>query len=437
MIELKIGIGDGKRLRRGALIMLCLALALWLAYLVRDIWLPLFIALLIAMVLDPMVDRMEKRGWSRLKSSILIFGAFFVVAGVTLTLAVPAVVTQTVEVTRSLGDYLPSGDNETQTKRSLQLLLKRLHATPFVENTVLHASRQISQGFGNASEWVGKTAQSMASNLLWVVVIPIVAFYLLKDFHILIARLLMLIPRDQRAFTQLLINEISGIFVRYLRGMLVVCALNAVATTLLLMCFRVPNAVALGAIAGALYVVPYLGPALTYTMIGGTCLVTGTIPMQTILIILALMIVLHSIVFDQIIAPRIVGQHVGLHPVLSIIALLIGGSLLGIFGMLIAVPTAAVIQMVLTTVFPRLTHPIEVPVGEQLHEILDEAEHAPGENPDEAESAQDVHQSILEAVDQAEQAAEEALNHEGLELPGASHVIAVHSRGGKSVSPLG
>ncbi len=403
MFELRIGSLDPARLRRNLLIGVCLLVSLWLAYLVREVWLPLLIAFLIALVLDPLVDRMEARGWSRLKGSLLIFAAFFVVTSGALALTIPAVITETMAMTKSISAYIPSGENESQTKASLRRILKKAHASPFLEETVLRASAQISDAFGKSSTYVGDAAKGIMSNLLWVVVIPIVAFYALKDFHIIYARLLMIVPHEQRGLTQNMINEITTIFVSYLRGLLIVCALNAAATAALLFAFRVPNAIALGAIAGLLYVVPYFGPVLTYVMVGGACISSGEISLQMMAIIIGLLIVLHSLIFDQIITPRIVSNEVGLHPIFSIVALLIGGSLLGIVGMILAVPVAGVIQMALKVIFPRLAQSIEVPAGEQLHARVQEMEGG-GPEPGAAESAIDVHQTIVDAVDNADAA---------------------------------
>ncbi len=400
MIDIRITSSDTKRIRRSALLLSGLVIVLWLAYVVREIWLPLIIALVIAMVLDPLVDRMERRGWSRTRSAALIFAAFFVVAGATLSLAIPSVVNQTSELTKTFGQYLPSTGNETQTKRSLQKLMQRFHATPFVESTVTHASSQISQGLNRSSSWLGDAAKNLVANLIWLVIIPIVAFYALQDYHIIYARLLLFVPTEHRGTAQNLINDVTNIFVSYLRGMLIICAMNAVATAALLAVFHVPNAMGLGAIAGSLYLVPYLGPVITYVLAIGACLTAG-MTMKTVGIILLLLVFLHSLIFDQILTPRILGKQVGIHPILSIIALLVGGIWLGIVGVILAVPFAAVLQMVLGVIFPKLTQPIDVPAGLQLHDRVDEEERV-AHPVEEIGNAIDVHQTIVNAVDSAE-----------------------------------
>jgi hypothetical protein len=93
--------------------------------------------------------------------------------------------------------------------------------------------------------------------------------------------------------------------------------------------------------------------------------------------------------------------------------------------------------MILMTLFPRLAQPIDVPAGEQLHEMLEEVEHIPRSGSDEVINAADVHQSIVEAVDQAEQAAKENPPATPGEIQIKSPGEEAQSRGGKSVSPLG
>ena len=86
-------------------------------------------------------------------------------------------------MTKSISDYIPSGDTDTQTKAALVRILKKVHASPSVASAVLQASSQISTAFGKVSAYVGGAAKVAMANLLWVVIVPIVAFYALKDFH--------------------------------------------------------------------------------------------------------------------------------------------------------------------------------------------------------------------------------------------------------------
>lgn len=388
-------------MKRAILLFMGAAILAYVAYLVREIWLPFTVALLIAVVLDPLVDRMERRGLSRLLSAIVIYLVFFVAVAAVLTYLVPAIVTQAIHLSNTFGQYVPSS-SDTQTRRSLDRLMHHLHASNYVQHRVLQASASVSELFSEGSAYLGRLAQSWVGNILWVVVVPIVAFYALKDFHVIYARLLLLVPHDRRAFTQHMFNEITAIFVGYVRGLATVCALNGCATALVLwLVFRLPGAIALGAIAGLLYMVPYFGPVVITLLITGDALTSGSV--ERALIVAGSMILLHSVIFDQMVTPRVVGRHVGLHPILAIMALLAGGYLLGIIGMLLAVPFAATLQMVLQVIVPKLAQPIDVPTGEELHARVERIERGkPVRAVTEEEKEIDVHDTIIEAVDSAD-----------------------------------
>jgi predicted PurR-regulated permease PerM len=429
MIDIHIGVSDIKRWRKSLALFVAGCVGLWLAYQVRDIWLPLLISLLIAMVLDPLVDKMESRGRSRLKSALLIYLAFFVFMVGTLVLAVPPLISQTTTITNSIAGILPTDmdtGNPNEMRVRLEKVMKKVHAEPWVEATVVRASSQISQAFNSATAWLGRVAQTALGNLLWIAIIPLVSFYALKDLHLIYARLLMLIPRDQRSNAQDIINKISVIFIRYLRGLVIVCALNAIATAAVLWLFGVPNPLGLGGISGALYTIPYLGPGLTVLLIAGVSFMAH----KATLVIMITIIVLHSLIFDQLITPRVLGQHVGLHPILSIVALLVGGSLLGILGMILAVPLAAIVQMMVMTLFPKMAAPIDVPSGEQLHHQV-EGPSAYQSDGDQLMQTIDVHQTIITAVDTAED--KEAAINEATAAAGITHTEAAQA---SALAPL-
>jgi len=216
-----------------------------------------------------------------------------------------------------------------------------------------------------------------AGNLVWVVIIPIVAFYALRDFHVILAKALLVVPSRNRPLMQTAVTEITAIFGKYLRGLGIVSLMNGVATGLLLVVLRVPNAALLGIVAGLLYSVPYMGAILTVALTAAVAFIGGGLHLM--LIAVGASMVLHQIVFDQIITPRILGGHVGLHPIASIFALLVGNLLLGIIGMVLAVPVAACIQIAVVAVLPKLAMEIDIASpshppneGEQLVEQTEE-----------------------------------------------------------------
>jgi predicted PurR-regulated permease PerM len=198
-------------------------------------------------------------------------------------------------------------------------------------------------------------------NILQLVLVPIVAFTLLSDLPKLRARLLFLLPESSRLMVVDTLREIGGIFGNYLRGMVQVSLLYGVVATaaLLLMSIVAPGirsyALLVGVVAGVLYAVPYvgfLGTALLTLIVA----VIGHIPMSWVGAEIGLLFTL-NMVFDNVVTPRIVGGGIGLHPLLAMLALLLGASLFGLVGMLIGVPVVGSLQALLIKRFPKLSAP--------------------------------------------------------------------------------
>jgi predicted PurR-regulated permease PerM len=114
-------------------------------------------------------------------------------------------------------------------------------------------------------------------------------------------------------------------------------------------------ALLLGVVAGLLYPVPYIGPIATTFLAGIVSLATGQTAGQTVVVVLVALA--ENQIFDNVVVPRVVGSSVGLHPLATMFALLLGGTLFGLWGMLLSVPIAGSIQVVLFRLFPKLNAP--------------------------------------------------------------------------------
>lgn len=422
-MQVTVSPGFTRQLRRWFWLAVAAAICLWLAYLVREIWLPILIALVIAMVLDPVVDRMERRGWSRGAAASVIFVGFFVTLGIGLYFAVPAVVRQMEAISGQIAQYIPEAGNpkqEARARSSLHNMLARAHAPDYVFTAVEHTTTSLSTATRRSTAWLSEHAIDIFSNLIWIVIIPLVTFYALKDFHLILAKALLLVPRDRRDFVTALISETTAIFAKFLRGLSLVSFLNGCATFALLLVLRVPNAFTLGAIAGVLYTVPYVGALMTIVLVAGVSFLAGGL--KFMLLVVACNVLLHQVIFDQVISPRILGGHVGLHPILSIIALLAGNVLLGVIGMVLAVPVAACVQMIVVTLVPKLRHEIALPAD--IHEPPDTVASLSEETKAEQvqrDATEELHASLTQAIDQIEEAARE---EQATEDTGSAHPAA-------------
>ena len=345
-------IPDAKTFRRGALIAVGIAILVYLAWVVREIWVPLGLAFVLAIVLDPVVDRMEAKGWKRVWASALIFVGAIVVFGLALWFTFPLVAKQFTDAQGRFAQFFPDTSREGLVKS-----FRKLNAPESVAAVGANAFENAQKGLSQSSSYLTKYGMSFVSNLIWVVIIPIVAFFALVDFHTILSKALLLVPRTHRNATQTYISEVSAVFAKYLRGLAILSIMNGIATGVVLSVLRVPSALVVGVVAGVLYSVPYIGAMLTIVVTAAVAFIGGGVHMMILAV--GVSVVLHQIVFDQFISPRLLGGTVGLHPILSIIALLAGNLLLGIIGMILAVPIAACIQILVLALVPKLRVEVE------------------------------------------------------------------------------
>ena len=344
---------DAITFRRSLFVAIGVAIVVYLAWVVREIWLPLGLAFVLATVLDPVVDRMEAKGWKRVYASGLIFGGTILVLAGALWLAVPQIVAQGTQVQGQFRKFFPDTSHEGLLRSFSNLNLPKNAAIVGVQ-----AFESARTSLSHSSSYLTSYGMNFVSNLIWVVIVPIVAFYALNDFHLILGKGLLLVPVRHRNSTQTYISEVSAVFAKYLRGLGILSVLNGIATCALLYAIKVPSALIVGIAAGVLYSVPYIGAFITVAITAAAAFVGGGVGMMAWAV--GLSIILHQLIFDQVISPRLLGGTVGLHPILSIIALLSGNLLLGIIGMILAVPIAACIQILVLALVPKLRVEVEV-----------------------------------------------------------------------------
>jgi len=395
MKTVTVPIPDIASVKRGSAQVVGIFVLLYLCFAVRQIWLPLGLAFLLAMVLDPIVDRMELRKWSRMWASTFIFGSTLLIVGGLAVLAYPLAVRQIETIQKGFERYFPN-----QSHAGLLSSFRHMGLSQNLSNVAVSAIENGKASLQHSSTWLTDFGMSFASNAIWVVIVPIVAFYALRDFHLILAKGLLLVPARQRNLVQSAVGEITGVFGKYVRGLLFVSALNGLATAVLLTILSVPGALVIGVVAGMLYSVPYIGALLTILITAAVAFVGGGPNM--LFLAVGFSFVLHQVVFDQIVSPRILGGQVGLHPILSIVALLVGNLLLGIIGMILAVPAAACIQIAVLAMIPKLSKEIEITAHEPNGDTVSSLELAIKDEHQRLDATDEMHSSVQTAVETIE-----------------------------------
>ena len=332
----------------GSALLLIVAAAALLYY-SSAVFMQLFIAFALAYVLNPAVELLERKGVRRLYGILIVsclavticsvFAIFLVVsiAGElsNMQLNLPAYVQHLYEITpASIKGYLGV---ETPDKLALRLneLLQqaRSSAPDLLKPLLAFLQRALTSTVG------------VLLTLLGYLIIPVYLFYLLFDLPQLKTFIASYIPERFRPAYNQKTAEIDTVLSGFVRGQLSVCAILALLYSAGLYVIGIDLAVAIGTLAGVTFIIPYVGTII------GICL-------SVAMALLKFNDILHPLLclgwfgFVQllegaIITPKIVGNTVGLHPLVAIVALLIGGQLFGIAGMLLAVPVTAVLQVFL------------------------------------------------------------------------------------------
>ena len=191
---------------------------------------------------------------------------------------------------------------------------------------------------------------SLASVVTAFIIIPVLAFYLLLDADRLRAGFLRLVPVAHREATLSVLHDVDDIVGGFIRGQLVVGACVGVLVTILLLTLGIKYALLIGVFAGVVNIVPYLGAFAS--AVPAVLIALFTHGIGWALLVIAGLVVVNQIE-GHIIAPNVVGQRVGLTPLMVVVAILIGAELGGLLGMFIAVPTAAVIKALVLRFVPR------------------------------------------------------------------------------------
>lgn len=317
-----------------------------LLYLLTPVLTPFFAAALLAYLGDPLVDRLELRKLSRTVSVIIVFVCLFLVLTLILLLLIPMLEHQISYLIKSVPGYI-----EVLQTTWLPGIAEKLGIEPTAmdfDSLKNILQQHLQQSGGLAMSVFSSITQSGLAVLAWLanlVLIPVVTFYLLRDWDILIARIDELLPRQYQAAVNRLATESDEVLAAFMRGQfLVMLALGAVYSTGLWIA-GLELALLIGMMAGLVSFVPYLGFIL------GIIAASIAMLLQTHEIIQLLPVVIvfgiGQMLEGMLLTPLLVGDRIGLHPVAVIFAVLAGGQLFGFVGILLALPVAAVLAVLL------------------------------------------------------------------------------------------
>lgn len=308
---------------------------LLLIWALGDVLLPFIVGGAIAYFLDPIADRLERAGLSRVAATTVISLVALLLVVLLVLAVIPTLVNQLTALVNAAPDIA---------KRLQGFLLERFpdlaDSTSTIRQTLSEIGLAIQARGAELAQGVLSSALGVISIVLFIVVVPVVAFYLLLDWDDMVSRIDGMLPLDHAPTIRRLAREIDAVLAGFVRGQVSVCLALGTFYAVALMAAGLQFGLIVGAIAGAITFIPYVGSLVGGALAIGLALFQFWGDWLQIGIIAAIFAV-GQFVEGNILTPRLVGKSVGLHPVWLLFALSAFGTVFGFVGMLIAVPVAA------------------------------------------------------------------------------------------------
>ncbi|MXV08819.1 MULTISPECIES: AI-2E family transporter [Xanthomonas] len=322
---------------------------LWVVWLLAPILTPFVLALLLGWLGDPLVDRLERAGRSRNMAVTLVFVLMVLLLVLALVILVPMLERQIVTFIDVLpqardwfiGTAIPWAEQKTGLELMTWLDPERL---------IDWIRGHWQQAGGVAATFFGYLSRSGFAMVTWVVnlvLLPILTFYFLRDWDLLVARVAVTIPRNHVGTITRLAQQSNEVLGAFIRGQfLVMLALGVIyAGGLTLVGLKL--GLLIGIVAGLISFIPYLGATTGILLAVLAALVQAKGFDLQLLVLVGVVFTVGQLLESYVLTPRIVGDKIGLHPVAVIFAVMAGGQLFGFLGMLLALPVAAVANVLL------------------------------------------------------------------------------------------
>ena len=342
--------------------LIAIAITGWLFYMLAPVLTPFVAAALLAYMGDPLADRLQKLKMPRTLAVVAVFLITFLVLALLLLLVGPLVRTQV----GALFDALPEIMRQVE-----QVWLPTILGWFDLEGSADVGFGPFLSRYGEMfGSWSGKVLLSVSKSgganlvgyisrsglvmLVWlanIVLVPVLTFYMLRDWDQILRHVGALVPESQRDTVYKLARESDEVMGAFLRGQVLVMFALAVIYSLGLSLVGLDFAVAIGVVSGLVSFVPYLGFVFGIALAGLTVVLEPDPLWQLIGVVATFSIA--QLIEGSVLTPKLVGDRIGLHPVIVIFAVAAGGQLFGFFGILLALPAAAVLSVLARFAFDR------------------------------------------------------------------------------------
>jgi predicted PurR-regulated permease PerM len=332
----------------------------FLIYLLAPILTPFIASALLAYVGDPLVDRLEKLKLSRTMAVIVAFVLIFTGLAALTLLVVPLVRDQGSAFATKLPTYIEWVETNILPKVMPYLGLEGDSMDTGLAPLISEYGGRLGTLASGALGTLSRSGSALLTSVVNLFLVPILTFYLLRDWDHIVVRVGELVPASERDSIFSVARESDEVLGGFLRGQILVMLGLATIYSIGLTIVGLDYALAIGVVSGLVSFVPYLGLVVGIVLAGLTALAQ----LQSFGAVAAVVavFVVGQMFEGTLLTPKLVGDRIGLHPVLVIFAVMAGGQLFGFFGILLALPGAAVVSVVVRHVYGRFGEPVALDV---------------------------------------------------------------------------
>ncbi len=308
----------------------------WLIYSLSTIITILLLSALIAYILDPVASYLEAKGMSRVYATIIIFLLFFITIGITSWTLLPGLLGELYTLQQSL-----SLEDTTSLSKKVETFIGTNLGFINVEN--LEIEEKIRNTLSLLTDELLTILASLLSIISFVVIVPFVVFFLLKDGRKMKKAFIHFVPNRYFEMTLNVLHKIDQQLGWYLRGQFTEAFVVGLLSVIALWLLDVQYFIIIGIFAGLANLIPYVGPVAGALPAIVVTLVNGSEPIKVLYIVVAFALV--QLIDNVVVQPMVLSKSVNLHPLIIVFAVLIGGQFFGLLGMLLAVPAAGIIKV--------------------------------------------------------------------------------------------
>ncbi len=324
----------------------------WLVYLLSPVLMPFVFGAILAYLGDPLTDKLETYRLSRIQSVIVVFMAMALVLALVLLMLIPQLESQVANFIGNLPAYAEKLNRVVLPwlEQRFKLNLRHLQINEII-NLVKNHWQNAGGIVASTMSSVSHSGGVIAAWMMNLVLIPVVTFYLLRDWDSLVDKIYDLLPRRIAPTTAKLAGEVNTVLSAFLRGQFYVMLALGCIYSLGLWLIGLDLALLIGMVAGLVSFIPYLGAIVG---IVAAC-IAALVQYQALsqLVPVAVVFLVGQALEGTVLTPKLVGNKIGLHPVAVIFSVMAGGQLFGFLGVLLALPVASIVM-----VFLRHVHDI-------------------------------------------------------------------------------